>query len=204
MIIWMGQSSFRIAGRLCIDPLNVKKDTLPADLILVSHHHFDHCSPDNISRLICDKTIILTNRLAAKGLGMFKGKVEIMLPGEKRSINGIEVLAVPAYNKNENLHPKENNGLGFIVTVDGQKVYHAGDTDLIPEMSTVKCDIALLPVSGIYVMTPEEAAEAAALIKPSLAIPMHYGTTVGTMSDAQKFCMLCSRKGIQSKILTPA
>lgn len=204
MIIWMGQSSFRIAGRVCIDPLNVKKDTLPAEVILISHQHFDHCSPDNISKLICDKTVILTNRIAAKCLPMFKGKVEIMLPGEKRTVNGIDILAVPAYNKKEIFHPKDKNGLGFVVSVDGQRIYHAGDTDLIPEMSTVKCDIALLPISGTYVMTAEEAAEAAELIKPSLAIPMHYGMTLGTMVDAQKFCMLCGQKGIQTKLLTPA
>ncbi|MFH1368824.1 MAG: MBL fold metallo-hydrolase [Elusimicrobiota bacterium] len=204
MIVWMGQSSFRLAGKIYTDPFNIKKDSIPAEIILISHHHFDHCSPDNIRKILSENTTILASRLAAKDLSMFKGRVEIMLPGEKRKLNDTEILAVPAYNTKPNLHPRGNDGLGFIISVNGQKIYHAGDTDLIPEMSNIKCDIALLPVSGTYVMTPEEAADAAAAIKPGLAIPMHYGSTVGTMEDAQKFCILCGKKGIQAKLLTPA
>lgn len=203
MILWTGQSSFRLAGKIYTDPFNVKKDSPAAELILISHQHYDHCSQENISKIAGSGTVILCNPMTAKVLNAFKGMIDEILPGDKRSVKGIDVLAVPAYNTKPNLHPKENNGLGFIVTVEGKKIYHAGDTDLIPEMSSFMCDIALLPVSGTYCMTAEEAARAAAVIKPGLAVPMHYGATVGTIEDAQKFCMLCGKQGIKAKLLTP-
>ena len=109
-------------------------------------------------------------------------------PGDKLTVSGIQIEAVPAYNTNKNFHPKQNGWLGFVLTVDGVRIYHAGDTDLIPEMDSIKADIALLPVSGTYVMTAEEAVEAAKIIKPKLVIPMHYDSIVGSADDARRFC----------------
>jgi L-ascorbate metabolism protein UlaG (beta-lactamase superfamily) len=203
MIIWLGHSAFRIAGGIYIDPYSVKKDSPPANLILISHHHSDHCSPGDIERVIGKNTIILANPMSAKNLTMFDDNVKIVFPGHKYNYAGVEIETVPAYTIKRTAHPRENGGLGFIITVSGQKIYHAGDTDLIPEMSGFICDIALLPVSGVYVMDPEEAFKAAELIKPGLAIPMHYGSVVGTAANAQKFATLCAGKGIQAKILTP-
>ena len=94
---------------------------------------------------------------------------------------------MPSYNRDKDFHPKQKAWLGFIVEVDGVKIYHAGDTDFIPEMKDLKVDIALLPVSGTYVMTAEQAVEAALAIQPKLAIPMHYGAIVGDDKDALAF-----------------
>lgn len=118
--------------------------------------------------------------------------MKTVLPGDSLVVAGIAVEAVQAYNTNKNFHPRENGWVGFIVEIEGERVYHAGDTDLIPEMSAVRCDIALLPVSGTYVMTADEAARAAAVIKPKIVVPMHYGDIVGTVQDADKLKSLCS------------
>ena len=115
------------------------------------------------------------------------GDVRVVKPGETLTIDGVKIEAVPAYNTNKQFHPKENGWLGFIVEMEGVRIYHAGDTDMIPEMKELKVDIALLPVSGTYVMTAAEAVEAALAIQPGLAIPMHYGSIVGGETDAEKF-----------------
>ncbi len=116
-------------------------------------------------------------------------------------MGGFDVIAVASYNIGKQFHLKESGKLGYIVKIDGVSLYHAGDTDLIPEMKNIKADIALLPVSGIYVMTAEEAAQAALLIKPGIAIPMHYGAgVVGQLSDAQQFEKLLKGK-VEVRIL---
>jgi len=118
-----------------------------------------------------------------------------MSPGESISIDGMNIEAVPSYNTNKQFHPKNNNWLGFIIEIDGSRIYHAGDTDYIPEMEKFNVDIALLPVSGTYVMTAEEAVKAALSIEPALAIPMHYGTVAGSEEDALNF-----KKALEGKI----
>jgi L-ascorbate metabolism protein UlaG (beta-lactamase superfamily) len=115
------------------------------------------------------------------------GKVNIVKPGERITVEGIEIEAVPSYNTNKKFHPKANSWVGYIFTVRGQRIYLAGDTDYIPEMKTFRADIALLPVSGTYVMTADEAVKAALDIKPKVAIPMHYDSIVGSKDDAKKF-----------------
>ncbi len=186
-IKWLGHDGFLIKGdgkAVVIDPFQVKKCE-PADVILVTHEHYDHCSPEDIRKIQKSSTIIVTEANSAKKLS---GDVRVARPGDKLTVSGIPVEAVPAYNTNKNFHPKQNGWLGFILTVHGVRIYHAGDTDLIPEMDSIKADIALLPVSGTYVMTAEEAVEAAKTIKPKLVIPMHYGAIVGSAEDARRFC----------------
>ena len=186
-ITWLGHDGFLIKGdgkTIAIDPFQVK-DSEPADIILVTHEHYDHCSPEDIQKLQKASTVIVTEASSAAKLS---GDVRVVQPGDKLTVEGIQIEVVPSYNTNKSFHPKQNGWLGFIVTVEGVRLYHAGDTDLIPEMVSFDVDVALLPVSGTYVMTAEEAVEAAKMIKPKLAIPMHYDAIVGSSDDAQRFC----------------
>jgi L-ascorbate metabolism protein UlaG (beta-lactamase superfamily) len=182
----LSHACFKINGNgliIYIDPYNLKEPD-QADLILITHDHYDHCSINDIEKIRTDNTIII----ASIGCSI-SGDVRHMNPGDKIVVKGIEIEAVSAYNIGKPFHPKEKRNLGYIITIEGKRIYHAGDTDLISEMNSITCDIALLPVSGTYVMTAQEAAKAADMIRPSLvAIPMHYGSgVVGTTLDAENF-----------------
>lgn len=196
-IHWLGHDSFRIEGSgmvIYIDPWQVL-DGPPADLILITHDHHDHCSPEDVARIRTPKTVILTVEKAAAKL---PDPVRVVQIGDRREVGDVLIETVPAYNINKFrsaglvFHPKQAGNVGFILTVDDRRIYHAGASDLIPEMAAIVCDIALLPVSGIDVMTAAEAAEAAGLIRPKLAIPMHYGPRTGSLTDAQHFEASCS------------
>jgi len=187
-IIWLGHASFRIEGDgkvIYIDPWQIEAGP-KADLILVTHDHHDHCSPDDVSRIQKDDTVIITIPAAAEKLS---GTIRKVAPGDKINEQGIDISVVHAYNTNkyrnpgEHFHPRKSNYVGFILTVEGERIYHSGDTDVIPEMKSVEADTALLPVSGIYVMTADEAAEAAEIIKPKKIIPMHVGRGIGDIKD---------------------
>ena len=200
-ISWLGHDSFRIKNgkTIIIDPFKIRPIPDKADILLVSHEHFDHLSLDDIKKVSSDKTTIVTIPAVKKELSSMKVKeVKAVKPGDKVSLGDITVEVVPAYNLNKfrepgkSFHPKEDGKVGFILSIGGVRVYHAGDTDPIPEMRGFKIDVALLPVSGTYVMTPEEAAEATRMIKPKLAIPMHYGAIVGSEVDAEKFKQLAA------------
>ena len=195
-IHWLGHDTFIIENdkTIYIDPIKLKGRLLKADVVLITHDHFDHCSPDDVAKVAKDDTVIVTIAAAAQKL---KGDVRVVKPGESLVVQGIPIETVPAYNVSKfrspgvPFHPKESGHVGFIITVGGQRIYHAGDTDVIPEMDDIETDVALLPVGGTYTMTADEAAEAANRIKPKLAIPMHWGGIVGSASDAQRFSDLC-------------
>ena len=196
-ITFLGHDSFRFecgGKKVYIDPFKLSAND-KADLILVTHGHFDHCSIADLNNLSTQKTMVITtpdttSKLAGK---VGAGDMKLATPGTKIDLDWIKVEAVPAYNIGKEFHPKDNQWVGYIITLNGVRIYHAGDTDLIQEMSNFKCNVALLPVSGTYVMTAQEAAKAAAAIKPNLAIPMHYGAgVVGELSDASRFKQLCT------------
>jgi len=182
---------FKIKGSriVYIDPYQVGDVDEKADLVLITHEHYDHCSPRDVERVSDENTIIITVAdCQSKLSGLGVRNITLVEPGDKVELLGLAIEAVPAYNTNKSFHTKEYNWIGFILTMDGKRIYHAGDTDKIPEMESFEnIDVALLPVSGTYVMTAMEAAEACKVIKPKLAIPMHYGAIVGTQGDAETF-----------------
>lgn len=192
-IHWLGHDTIWLEGSidLCIDPFQIST-TRAAGLILITHEHFDHCSPDDVAKIQRKGTTIVTDAMSAEKL---KGDIRIVSPGEKLQVKGVDLEVGPAYNTNKDFHPKKAAMLSFVVTLDGVRYYHAGDTDFIPEMKGLSVDVAFLPVSGTYVMTAEEAVLAAHAIKPKLAIPMHYGAIVGSENDATKF-----KKALQGEV----
>ena len=194
---WLGHDSFRIDGSstVYIDPWKLGADAPPADLILITHDHYDHFSIDDIARVVTPRTTLIG---PATVTAQVDGVAVVALSaGETATVGSVTVTAVPAYNidkfrrPGELFHPRAAGGLGYIVELDGCRVYHAGDTDAIPEMRAVRCDVALLPVSGTYVMTAEEAAEACRMISAHAVVPMHFGDVVGTAADAARFGDLC-------------
>jgi L-ascorbate metabolism protein UlaG (beta-lactamase superfamily) len=193
-IHWLGHDAFRIDGppTIYIDPYQLAPGSPPADLILITHDHADHCSPDDVAQIQTDDTIIVTVALAAGKLRT--NNLRVVIPGDEITVKGIPIEAVPAYNVNKfrrpgvPFHPPESGYVGFVVTVSDQRIYHAGDTDHIPEMAELgRIDVALLPVSGKYVMTVDEAVEATRTIQPGIAIPMHVGRGIGSLADAETF-----------------
>jgi L-ascorbate metabolism protein UlaG (beta-lactamase superfamily) len=194
---WLGHSGFRITvGRQCvyIDPYRVAPAAPKADLILITHGHYDHYSPQDVELLSREDTELIAPPVVAERMG---GRVHSIVPGQEvelERLRGVAVRAVAAYNTSKRnsdgdvFHPRESGGVGYDVNVRGERLYHAGDTDVIPEMDSVHgVDLALLPVSGTYVMTASEAAEAARRIQPRLAVPMHWGEHMGTHDDARSF-----------------
>jgi len=186
---------FRIAGSkvLYTDPFKVTKHD-KADFVFISHEHFDHLAVEDLNKVVTPETTIVASPLCESGLAGLKAKtLHFLKQGGTFTQGAVTVEGVAAYNTNKGpapgkfFHPNGEGRLGFIITMDGTRVYFAGDTDVIPEMNSVRCDIALLPVSGTYVMTPEEAAEAAKVINPKIAVPMHYAAIVGSDADAVKF-----------------
>jgi len=185
-IIWLGHASFRIEGSLTIyvDPWKLKDTPPKADIILITHEHFDHCSPDDVAKIATPATTIVTEKDTAAKL---KGNIKIMAPGDRINVKGVDIQAVPAYNITKQFHPKSRGWVGFVFALDGTRIYHSGDTDCIPEMKDIQPDIALIPVSGTYVMDAPEALKAVELIKPGKVIPMHWGDIVGAKQDAETF-----------------
>jgi L-ascorbate metabolism protein UlaG (beta-lactamase superfamily) len=196
-IEWLGHAAFRIAvGRslVYIDPYRIAEDAPQADLILITHGHYDHFSPQDVERLSKRDTWLVGPAAVAERVS---GQVHRIGPGEgidDELVRGVAVRAVSAYNTSKRdkdgkpFHPRDAGWVGYELNVRGERLYHSGDTDVIPEMDSVTgVDVALLPVSGVYVMTAQEAAEAARRIQPRVAVPMHWGSHIGTEHDARMF-----------------
>ncbi len=186
-IHWFGQSAFRIEDgslQLYIDPFKLPENLPKADYIFVTHAHFDHYSAQDIGLIKKEKTIIIAPSDVASKIGKETISVE---PEKNYSVGKLKVQTVPAYNLDKKYHQKENKWVGYIITLsNGQKIYHAGDTDFIPEMRTIQTDIALMPCGGTYTMTAKEMANAANIFQPKILIPMHWGSIVGSKSDAEE------------------
>jgi len=198
-IQWLGHASFKICHEdnvIYIDPWKLKKSPGDATLVLVSHSHYDHYSPEDIAKVSGPDT-----KLIASADVVAKRKAgEAIMPGLVVELESVRVRGVAAYNPDKQFHPKAKNWVGFIIEIGSKRVYYAGDTDLTEEMKALKdTDVALLPVGGTYTMNAEEAAEAARHIKPRQAIPYHWGDIVGGRSDAERFAELAE---CEVKILT--
>lgn len=189
-------TSIRIRGdAACIylDPFKIREEAHDADYVFVTHSHYDHFSPEDIRKVLKDTTIIVAPESMiddARELEHEVKEIVAVKPGDKLDINGLEVEAVPAYNTLKPFHPKRAEWVGYILTVDGKRIYIAGDTGLTKEAREVKCDIALLPIGGTYTMDTKRAAELTGIIKPEYVIPTHYGSIVGKPNDAKTFAGL--------------
>lgn len=198
-IHWLGQATIKISipGKtIYIDPYQIKNPD-QADIILITHSHGDHLSLEDIAKVSSDKTIIMAPNDCLKQLkDITMDKTIVSEPGIKKQFKGIHIEAVPAFNMvKTNFHPKSNRWVGYILTLNGIKIYHAGDTEKIPEMKNFQCDIALLPLGQTYTMNSvKEAAEAALDVKARVAIPIHYGLYEGQESDAREFKELLKNK----------
>jgi len=197
---WLGHASFKICHEnavIYIDPWKLKDSPHDATLVLVSHSHYDHYSPDDIAGISGAET-----KLVASADVVAKEKTGQMI-GQGRTVDlgNVRVSGVAAYNPGKQFHPKANNWVGFIIEVGSKRIYYAGDTDLTDEMKALeKIDVALLPAGGTYTMDATEAAEATSHIMPKLAIPYHWGDIVGGRSDAEQFAKSAK---CETKILIP-
>jgi L-ascorbate metabolism protein UlaG (beta-lactamase superfamily) len=219
-VSFLGHSGVILSNghRIAIDPYHISPSVEPVDFILITHSHFDHCSIKDIQKLVKSETIVIGPADIQSSIMKIEGvHVQPVEVGDHLSFDNIEIEAVPAYNltkfrdisKKLVFHDKKEGFLGYVIKWGNVVLYHAGDTDLIPEMQRLTGYgkhgtqfVAFLPVSGTYVMTPEEASKAADMLKPSVVIPIHYGAGVaGTLEDARLFTELCKEKGIHAELL---
>jgi len=192
-IQWLGHAGFLLEGdgkKIYIDPFEIGEEPAfddKADILLITHEHFDHCSPEDIRKVRrSDSTTLIPENCSLEFRGDARRVAEGDILADGLEIKGTHIEVVPAYNLNKPYHPR-GFGVGYIVELGGIRIYHAGDCDFFPEMKNIKADVALLPIGGTYTMDEEEAASAAAVIAPKIVIPIHYGKPEGTKGDPEKF-----------------
>lgn len=177
------------------DPFKTNQNYKDADLIFITHSHYDHFSEEDILRVKKNSTkIIITSDLKEKtiDLGFDENDIIVVLPNQELEVDNIKINTIPAYNTNKQFHPKENNWVGYIIELDSIKYYIAGDTDVTDDNMNITCDVTFVPVGGTFTMTYSEAANLVNHIKPKIAIPTHYGSIVGDKEDGNKFIDLLS------------
>jgi L-ascorbate metabolism protein UlaG (beta-lactamase superfamily) len=206
-IHWLGHSSFLLEGdgkKIYIDPYDLGEEPAfedKADILLITHEHFDHCSPDDIKKVRrSDSTTLIPENLSLQFKGDARRIAEGDILADGLEIKGTWIEVVPAYNLDKPYHPR-GLGVGYIVELGGIRIYHAGDCDFFPEMKNIRADVALLPIGGTYTMDEEEAANAAAAISPKYAIPMHYGKPGITEGNPEKFEALVHSKNPDIKVI---
>ena len=185
-------SSVRIAAEgkaVYIDPFRLAEEPHDADVIFLTHDHFDHFSPEDVVKAMKPETVFVMPASTAKAAAEITAgrRVIVVAPGQIRDADGLVFETVAAYNPGKPFHPKKNGWVGYVLTVLGMRIYIAGDTDDTEEAASVVCDIALLPIGGKYTMDPEQAAALAKRIRPKVVIPIHYGSVVGTAEAFDRF-----------------
>ncbi len=209
---WLGHSGFLIRNHkvIYIDPYNLKENSEKADIILLTHSHYDHCSIADIKNITKEGTKIILTADSQSKITRLETPIDIHIvePNQELAFGDLKISTIPSYNLDKTFHSKGEGWVGYLIKMNDILIYHAGDCDLIPEMQKLtgykqpdKKFIALLPIGGKFTMNAEEAAEAAKLIKPSLAIPIHYGSIIGNKEDAEEFASLCKKEGIKVAIL---
>jgi L-ascorbate metabolism protein UlaG (beta-lactamase superfamily) len=209
-IYWLGHAGFLIRNSrvIYIDPYKIKEGLPKADMIFITHSHYDHCSVEDLQKIVKEGTRIICPPDSQSKIARFEVpiRMEIVEVGQDLEFNGVKVSVFPAYNIDKSFHSKDEGLVGYVIKVDDCVVYHAGDTDFIPEMEKLtgfngEKFVCLLPVGGRFTMDAHEAYEAVKLIKPGIAIPMHWGTIVGTKEDAEEFKEICEKDGFRVEIL---
>ncbi|MAG10812.1 Zn-dependent hydrolase [Candidatus Pacearchaeota archaeon] len=211
-IKWLGHAGFLIENpkKIYVDPYKISDDCEKADLILITHSHYDHCSIQDLEKIIQEGTTIVMPADCQSKIARFNVPVKFVVieAGQELVLGNMSITAFPAYNIDKDFHLKDEGWLSYLIKINDVLIYHTGDTDVIPEMHKLtghkhadKRFVALFSVGGRFTMNAEEAVEAAKLIKPDIAIPMHYGIVVGDERDAKEFCELCRENNINSKIL---
>lgn len=187
------QSSIRIEGSktLYFDPYLIQTASHDADMIFITHEHYDHFDPESIKKISKGETILIApesmKKKAISESGIAAGQCLFLNPGERKEADGLTVETVPAYNKLKPFHTKGKKWQGYVVTMDDLRYYVSGDTDVTEDIKKVQCDVAMLPIGGFYTMDWKQAAEYTAQIKPKAVIPTHYGSIVGEKTDGEDF-----------------
>lgn len=209
---WLGHSGFLIKNSrvIYIDPYNIKDGLEKADIIFITHSHYDHCSFADLDKIVQEGTRVIAPASCQSTIAKFKipVKIELVEPGQELEFGDLKISTLPSYNVDKHFHSQTEGWVGYVMKIGDIIIYHSGDTDLIPEMQKLtgykqqgKEFVALLPVGGRFTMSAEEAAEAAKVIKPTLAIPMHFGSIIASEKEAQEFVDLCKENGINARIL---
>lgn len=191
-ITWFRGSSVRIRRmgiEIHVDPLAVDEDS-EADFVLLTHPHYDNFSEDDIARVRGRNTVLIAPASMKKQLD---DADHFMRPGDMLQLDGFDVLAVPAHNVDKKFHTPEDGWLGYVFTVGETTYYHAGDTDFLPAMYGIRCDVAFLPVGGHYTMNADEAARAAEACGAEILVPIHWGESHGTDQDIERLRTLFPR-----------
>ena len=185
-------SSIRVADDKVIyfDPFKIEEERHDADVVFITHSHYDHLDPESIEKVAGEDTLFVLPRSCeqdAMNAGLSEAKCRFLVPGESILVKGLEVRGIPAYNMGKDFHPMKNRWLGYVVTIGGKRIYVMGDTDDNPYTRNAQFDVLFIPVGGKYTMNHEDAAFYVNEMQPELAIPTHYGSIVGRKDDGEKF-----------------
>ena len=194
------QSSIRLKldKTIYFDPYKIEDDRHDADIIFITHNHYDHMDDESIKKVKNDNTIIV----APKSMEDIIGKIEFrdyiyLVPFDETNIDNINIKTIPAYNNEKQFHLRANNWLGYIVTIDNITYYIAGDTDKTIDNERVKCDVAFIPIGGHFTMDVNEAAELVKVINPKIVVPIHYGSIIGNPNDGKRLKEFLSDTNIE-------